>query len=261
MRSRPAGLNVAIAAAVGEIFVRVDARTIIEADYVERCVDALERSGAAIVGGPLLLAAVTAKERAIETAMTSRLGVGPAEFRRKGGEPRYVDTVYLGAYRLSTIRQLGGYDAWFGGNEDAELAWRAQSLGGVYLDPAIRSTYAVREGLGPLWRQFHRYGKARTTTILKHPASLSARQLAIPALVAGMLSPWRKPVLASYAAAVAARSLAEAAVDGPVAGLTLAMAIPTMHAAWAAGVIEGLFRGLGRRAVRPQSAAEMHFVP
>ncbi|MGD0085449.1 MAG: glycosyltransferase family 2 protein, partial [Acidimicrobiales bacterium] len=148
-RRRPAGLNVAIAAATGEIFVRVDARTRLAPDYVERCVTALERTGAAIVGGPMRFTSTTAAERGVQAAMTSRLGAGPAQFRRETDHGAFVDTVYLGAYRLDTIRQLGGYDEWFGGNEDAELAWRAQAAGGVYLDPDIRSTYAVREGLGP----------------------------------------------------------------------------------------------------------------
>ena len=179
----------------------------IETDYVERCVEALERSAAAIVGGPLLLAAATPKERAIEAAMTSpRLGAAPAEFRRRGGEPRFVDTVYLGAYRVDTVRRLGCYDESFGGNEDAELAWRAQSAGGVYLDPAIRSTYAVREGLGPLWRQFRRYGKARAKTMRKHPTSVTPRQLAVPALVATLLSTWRRPLFAAYVAMILARA-------------------------------------------------------
>ena len=52
-RIRPAGLNTAIAAASGDIIVRVDARTALAPDYVERCVSALERSGAAIVGGQM----------------------------------------------------------------------------------------------------------------------------------------------------------------------------------------------------------------
>ena len=52
-RIRPAGLNAAIAAASGDIIVRVDARTALAPDYVERCVSALERSGAAIVGGQM----------------------------------------------------------------------------------------------------------------------------------------------------------------------------------------------------------------
>ncbi|MGP8151131.1 MAG: glycosyltransferase, partial [Acidimicrobiales bacterium] len=37
-RIRPAGLNTAIAAASGDIIVRVDARTALAPDYVERCV-------------------------------------------------------------------------------------------------------------------------------------------------------------------------------------------------------------------------------
>jgi len=124
-----------------------------------------------MVGGPMRFSAATPAERGIRAAMTSRLGAGPAQFRREHGTGRFVDTVYLGAYRLDTVRRLGGYDQLFGGNEDAELAFRAQAAGGVYLDPAIISTYAVREGFRPLWAQFRRYGTARAITIRKHPRS------------------------------------------------------------------------------------------
>ena len=202
-RIRPAGLNVAIGAAAGEIFVRVDARTLLAKDYVERCVDALERTHAAMVGGPMRYTASSAPERGLREAMTSRLGAGPAPFRREDGEARFVDTVYLGAYRLDTVRSLGGYDEWFGGNEDAELAFRARQAGGVFLDPAIFSTYAVREGLGPLWQQFRRYGKARAVTMRKHPSSVSARQLAVPASSshspAHGAGPWWPPTPAWWA--------------------------------------------------------------
>ena len=119
--------------------------------------------------------------------MMSRVGAGPADFRRLGGEPRFVDTVYLGAFRRKVIADLGGYDEWSGGNEDAELAFRAQGAGGVYLDPRIVSIYAVREGLRPLARQFFRYGRNRARTIRKHPKSLSVRQLVVPALGAGFV--------------------------------------------------------------------------
>jgi succinoglycan biosynthesis protein ExoA len=241
-RNRPAGLNVVLGAARGDIFVRVDARTLIANDYVERCVDALELTKAAMVGGPMRFTASTPAERGIRAAMTSRLGAGPAQFRRGGGEGRFVDTVYLGAYRLETMRRLGGYDELFGGNEDAEFAWRAQAAGGVYLDPAISSTYAVREGLGPLWQQFRRYGRARAITIRKHPQSMSIRQLAVPALVLGLLSPWRRPVAAAYGSLVVSRALMEAVQDGPAAGVVLAGALPVMHAAWAVGFVKGITR-------------------
>ena len=245
-RIRPAGLNTAIAAASGDIIVRVDARTALAPDYVERCVSALENSGAAIVGGQMRYEAHDARQRGIVAAMTSRLGAGPAAFRREGGEPRYVDTVYLGAFRASTIREIGGYDEWSGGNEDAELAWRAQRSGGVYLDPSIKSYYLGRDGLGPLARQFYRYGHNRARTIRKHPGSLSWRQLAVPALFVGLASPWRRPVLSAYVATVLGRGAVELTRDPPAVP-TLLVAFPTMHAAWGLGFVRGIVKKVGPR--------------
>ena len=243
-RIRPAGLNAAISAADGDIIVRVDARTAIASDYVERCVSALERSGAAIVGGQMRYEAENARQRGVVAAMTSRLGAGPAAFRREGGSPRFVDTVYLGAFRASTIREMGCYDEWSGGNEDAELAWRAQDFGGVYLDPSIKSFYLGREGLGPLARQFYRYGHNRARTIRKHPGSLSYRQLAVPALFVGLLSPWRRKVFAAYAAAIVVNGAFEAVSD-PSAVPTMLAAFPTMHVAWGFGFARGIVKKVG----------------
>ena len=243
---RPAGLNAAIAAASGEIIVRVDARTKLAPDYVERCVAALERSGAAIVGGQMRYEAHDACQRGIVAAMTSRFGAGPAAFRREGGEPRYVDTVYLGAFRASTIRDMGGYDEWSGGNEDAELAWRAQLFGGGYLDPSIRSLYLGRDGLGPLACQFYRYGRNRARTIRKHPSSLSWRQLAVPALFLGLASPRRRQVLVAYVAIVLGRGALELTRDPPAVP-TLLAAFPTMHSAWGLGFVRGIVGKMGPR--------------
>lgn len=244
-RSRPAGLNVALAAATGEVVVRVDARARLAPDYVSCCVAALGRSGAAVVGGPMRFAPTSASERAVVAAMTSRLGAGPAAFRRVEGEARFVDTVYLGAFRTETLRRLGGWDEWTGGNEDAELAFRAQSAGGVFLDPSIRSTYVVREGVGPLARQFYRYGRNRARTIRKHPRSLAARQLAVPALMVGLASPWRRRVLASYAVVVGARCVLQAVRD-PRSAPLFSLCVPTMHLAWGLGFFRGLLGPIGR---------------
>ena len=243
-RIRPAGLNVAIGAATGQVIVRVDARTELSPDYVARCVEALHKSGAAIVGGPMSFEASSPKERGIVAAMTSKLGAGPASFRRVTGEARFVDTVYLGAFHSSTVRALGGYDEWSGGNEDAELAYRAQQAGGVYLDPEICSEYLVREGLRPLARQFYRYGFNRARTVRKHPRALSPRQLAVPGLFLGLISPWRRPVLVTYGFVVAARALVELP-EGKEVAATFAAALPTMHAAWGVGFLRGLTSGGG----------------
>jgi len=253
-RIRPAGLNAAIAAASGEVIVRVDARTALAPDYVERCVAALQHSGAGIVGGQMRYEAHDARQRGIVAAMTSRIGAGPAAFRREGGAPRFVDTVYLGAYMAGTIREMGGYDEWSGGNEDAELAWRARDFGGVYLDPSIKSFYLGRDGLGPLARQFYRYGHNRARTIRKHPRSISYRQLAVPALFVGLVSPWRRQVMAAYLSLVLGRGVVELVSDPPAVP-TLLASFPTMHAAWGLGFARGIAKRFGREAEIPSGVA------
>jgi succinoglycan biosynthesis protein ExoA len=250
-RSRPAGLNVALAHAAGDIIVRVDARTRLAPDYVSACVTALERSGAAIVGGPMAYEAITPAARGIAAAMMSRLGAGPAEFRRLGGEPRFVDTVYLGAFRKQVVQDLGGYDEWSGGNEDAELAFRAQAVGGVYLDPEITSSYVSREDLGHLRRQFYRYGQNRVRTLRKHPRATSWRQLAVPLFFLGLVSPWRRRIMASYVAVVIARGMLETKRDAQATPYFIA-ALPIMHFAWGAGFLRGL---LARVRPAPNSRA------
>jgi len=49
-----AGLNRAIREARGEIILRMDAHTIYASDYVRSCVESLQETGAATVGGPEL---------------------------------------------------------------------------------------------------------------------------------------------------------------------------------------------------------------
>src|SRR5688500_10594236 len=52
-RSQAAALNVALAEARGEVFVRVDGHCTLAGDYVVRCVGALSATGAAMVGGAM----------------------------------------------------------------------------------------------------------------------------------------------------------------------------------------------------------------
>ena len=168
-----------------------------------------------------------AMQEAIAAAMGSRIGAGPARFH-SSGDAGWVDTVYLGAYRVADAVAVGGYAADMSINEDAEFAIRLSSRGGVWFDPTIRSTYTPRSSLAAVARQFYRYGRGRAVTVRRHPASLSPRQLAAPALVLGILSPWRRPVLGAYAAVVAGWSFAGRSDRPARAGLVL----PAMHVPW-----------------------------
>jgi glycosyltransferase involved in cell wall biosynthesis len=76
----PTGLNLALAAAKGEVIVRVDGHTTIESDYVRRCVEALERPGAANVGGRMDAVGRGLFGEAVAAATLQRSGLVRAEY-------------------------------------------------------------------------------------------------------------------------------------------------------------------------------------
>jgi glycosyltransferase involved in cell wall biosynthesis len=238
VRIQSAGLNHALAECRGEIVVRVDGHCLLATDYVERCVDALRQTGAAMVGGAMSPVGRGARQGGIAAAMRSRLGAGPARFHL-GGPPGWVDTVYLGAYRLDDARAIGGYAEDVGVNEDAEFAIRMSYRGGIWFDPAIESSYSPRDSHRALIRQFFRYGRSRATTARRHPTSIKLRQLAAPALVLAAVSPKRRPLLGAYAALVAARAGLELR-RSPASAASFGLALPLMHLAWGTGFLVGL---------------------
>ena len=237
-RIQAAGLNVALSEARGTVFLRVDGHCVLEPDYVDRCVDTLSKRGAALVGGGMTPEARGFVPRGIALAMGSRFGAGPARFHRDGAAG-WVDTVYLGAFPTELGRRIGGYAEDVGVNEDAEFAIRLGQLGGIWYEPTIRSRYTPRSDLAGLARQFYRYGRSRALTIRRHPESLQPRQLAAPALVLALASPWRKPIGFVYIAGVAACTVFETARDRRAAP-GFAASLPTMHLAWGVGFLVGL---------------------
>src|SRR6266513_5834098 len=50
-RQRASALNVGVRAAAGDVIVRIDARTVVQRDYIRRCVATLQATGADNVGG------------------------------------------------------------------------------------------------------------------------------------------------------------------------------------------------------------------
>ena len=216
-RITPAGLNVALAAARGEVVVRLDAHALPAPDYVRRCVAALRESGAWVAGGAMVGRGEGAFGRAVARATALPLGTGGAAFRRPdahgrehgpsggfGGRDqsaqsagRAVDTVYLGAWPRAVLDRLGGFDEGLPTNQDYELCLRIRASGGtVWLDPRIRSTTLTRGTPAALARQYHGYGRGRAATLRRHPRSLRLRQLAPAAFTAGLVAlaaaaPWR----------------------------------------------------------------------
>jgi glycosyltransferase involved in cell wall biosynthesis len=248
-RTQAAALNLALAAARGEIFVRVDGHSVIAPDFVERSVVALEETGAAMVGAAVHPSkAGSWLQRTVAAAFVSPFGGGPAAFRR-GGRSRWVDTVFLPSFRTVTALAVEGYNEDRRVNEDYEFAYRMRSHGGIWYEQGLRSTYFAPTSLTSLARQYFRYGGLRAAMVRRHPRSLSPRQLLPPLFVCALVSPRRGLALRVYAALLAVAASREAVLDPP-AGAGLIAALPCMHVAWAAGFILGLGRPQGGRARR-----------
>lgn len=240
-----AGLNLAIGAASGEVIVRVDAQARLPADYVERAVATLRRTGAANVGGVQRPVGHDGLGRVVAAAMSSRFGGGPAAFRQ-GGDAGPVDTVYLGVFDAAALAAVGGFDESLQRNQDYELNWRLREEGrAVWLDPSLVVDYEPRSSWAGLARQYFDYGAGKRVVIKRHPRSIQPRQLAAPALVAGVaVSVFELARGSARAALVPAAYLGTCTVAAarlraslPAARdrLRAAAAFAVMHLSWGAG--------------------------
>jgi len=183
----PAALNIGIREAKGEIIIRMDAHALYAPDYIRRCVELLETMEAANVGGLQRAVGTDYISKAIAIAITTPFGIGNAYFRYAEKEMS-VDTVYLGAWRKSTLEALGGFNEEWVINEDYELNYRLRKAGGkILLSPKIRCWYYVRPSLTKLVQQYFRYGFWKVKTLVTYPDSLRWRQLSPPTLVVALL--------------------------------------------------------------------------
>ena len=248
-------MNLGISLAAGEVVVRADAHTLYATDYVRRCVEVLEETGAANVGGRMDPVGATAFGRAVAAVTSSPYGIGPGAFHY-ATEQREVDTVYLGCWRRTTLQELGGYDAtslqWAA--EDHELNHRTRQAGGrIVLDPSIRSWYFPRQDLRSLWRQYRNYGIGKASTLAKHrqlptwrpmaPAGLVAASVLGAALLRG---PARILVPAGHAATCAVIALRLGREPG-VAPHRAFLALEACHWSYGIGFWSGVQRIVRRR--------------
>jgi len=249
-RLQAAGMNRTIAAARGDIVIRMDVHCEYASDYVRMCVAVLERTGADNVGGAQRARSNTFFQRALCAALTSPLGVGGAKYRSSESEG-FVDTVFLGAFRRSVFETVGVYDPGAITNEDAELNQRIIAAGGkVYLSPEIVVHYHPRESLRALAKQYFKYGRGRARTLLRHGKLLSLRP-AIPffmvtgattLLATSAVQPFTPFAFGAYAVATAVEAVRVGRRAG-VATIPVVWAIfPVLHVSHGVGFAAGLVR-------------------
>lgn len=168
-------LNIGMRAAQGEYIVRMDAHSEYATDYISRCIEYLEKTGADNVGGPMIAKGKTTKQRAVAAAYHSPFALGGGRFHIPDYEG-YADTVFLGAFRHDTLRALDYYDEKLPRSEDDDLNFRLTKAGGtVYITPKIRCVYYPRGDYRSLFKQYFEYGVWKVAVIRKHrrPARIS----------------------------------------------------------------------------------------
>lgn len=246
------GLNAGMDAARGDCWIIIGAHSVVRPDFVRESVEALRRTGAACVGGPIETVGEGAIGKAIAAAMSSPFGVGNARFRYADKEGE-VDTVPFGCYHRAVWEVVGRFDETVdGADEDSYNARLIEAGGRIVLVPAIRSTYYPRRTFKALAKQYWEYGAAKGT-LLSRGRPLRPRHYAPAAMVAGgpvllllgtMSKAARRALKAlavGYAVGglLASRQAAEKAGANPL--LTFA-AMATMHASYGAGFLWGAWK-------------------
>ena len=253
-RTVPAALNRALEEARGAYLVRVDGHSEPEPSYVRLSVQANLELGADLAGGWVEAVGETAVGRAVAAAFRSPFAMGYAVSWRQPEAPLEVASVPCGSYRVEALRRIGGFDEGQKANQDYEANYRLRAAGGkVFLLPDVRFRYVTRSSLRALARQFARYGFYKARTMAKHPASIRPRHLVPAAAIVGLAAllvaaaAWEPArwaaaaVVASYLLALVAASAGAARGLGRDA-LLLPAVFATMHFAWGAGNLVGLFR-------------------
>lgn len=250
----PYAMNRGLRAARGARIVRVDGHCILAPDYVRRCLEALETTGADCVGGPMRCEGETYWGAAIAAAMSSRFGVGNVLFRREDYRGP-ADTVYLGAWPREVFGRIGGFDEELTNNQDDELAYRLRKAGGtVFLEPGIRSRYFARPSVPRLWKQYFRYGLYKVRVLQKHPLLMKGRHFVPGLFILGLLGagigavfhPAAWPLLlglaGAYAAGCALFSLLLARSAGWAYLPAFPVIFPALHLSYGSGFLVGIAR-------------------
>lgn len=258
-RHIPYALNIGLRAARGEFIARMDAHTVYPPHYLEDGVERLRVGDVQWASGPQVPVGRDTGSRRVALALSCRLGIGGASFRRANDREFTSDTGFTGVWKKSLLDDLDGWDESWLKNEDGELAGRILGGGGsIVCIPSMASQYIPRGSLGALASQYWAYGQYRAKTCGRHPSTMRRSHVLPPTTVlasVAALSPslvgrTARVGLVGYALFVLATARRAARTERPRDHLGVAGALATMHFAWGAGFIVGSARfGLPLRAL------------
>ncbi|ATF20187.1 putative glycosyltransferase (plasmid) [Phaeobacter gallaeciensis] len=262
-RLQSSGINHAVAehGCGFDLLLRCDAHAIYPADYATALLEAFRLAENAVsVVVAMDSQGTSSFGRAAAWVVDTPLGSGGAA-HRGGRASAYVDHGHHALMDLTWFRRVGGYDAAFSHNEDAELDWRLRAAGGrIWLAGDVRLGYVMRSTPAALWRQYQNYGAGRAATLIKHRMRPRLRQM-VPVLnlilcaAALAIAPvWPVALLwpLVYLAAILAVTMVACVRLGAI-GVWSGVALVVMHMGWALGLLRTII-GFGLRSASGQAS-------
>lgn len=252
-RIQGAAMNIGIQNARGKYILRMDAHSEYPRDYVQNCVEELERTGADNVGGTweVTPARPDFLARALALTVQHWFGVGNARYRT-GGDG-YVDTVPFGAFRRELFGRVGLFRENLAVHEDYEMNARIRAAGGkIYLSGRIRNTYYQESSLRGYLRKAWNYGYWVARWCMLHPHCFAWRHLVplcfVLALLGGAaLAPFWRPAgmgLVAMLAAYAVFAIGSSLQLGSRGGWRFAPLLPGLfllrHITYGLGTLAGM---------------------
>ena len=132
-RTQPCAWNVAIDNFSGEALLRVDAHSIIPANFISKNVEKLKQ-GEDVCGGPRH--AITRQKdgfsKTLLLAEKSLFGAGIAQYRgrkKSTGEVKYVKSLFHAAFRREVFEKVGYYNEELIRTEDNDMNYRIRQAG------------------------------------------------------------------------------------------------------------------------------------
>jgi len=169
--------------------IRMDAHSRYEVGFIENILELLKSGEADSIVVPMDTIGEAGLQPAASVLFSSVLGTGGSA-HRGGATSGYIDHGHHAGFTMASLQRLGGYDAYFVANEDAEYDYRlTQSGGKIFLSVENTIGYYPRKDYTGFYKQYVKYGFYRAANLLKHSARPKVRQmLPVAAFLALMLA-------------------------------------------------------------------------
>lgn len=263
----PCALNVGIRNAKGKIIVRMDAHTGYPPQYITKGIGHLKRTGADVVGGPIITKPGndTVIAKSIALATSHPFGVGNSRFRTVKKEC-YVDTVPFGVYRREVFDRVRVFDERLARNQDNELCNRIINSGGkILLTPELTSEYYNQPTITGLIRQALKTGMWNVVTFRISPTAFRWRHFAPFAFVtsllilfiASLIYPWAVQALIGllllYGSVAIFSTFTVWLKERTLGALLLPLVFPAYHISYGFGTLRGVVQMVLHRKPEPAS--------